>query len=170
MEPMAVVERVCPVDLRVAEPLVSGTHPAPPARARVVVIASCVAVLAAALAVDPAGLRPFTSLRWGLVGTSLALAGVACARAVPARTARAALPRWFVGAGLVVLASMAAAAALVGEPASAWLGHPQRHLGVLAWAVFATAAGTGAALAGQGGEPLELLRRSALGAAIVTKL
>lgn len=171
MEPMPTVERVCPVDLRVADPPVSGTRAAPSAGARIALGAACAAVLAAALAVDPSGLRPFTSLRWAVVSTSLALAGMACAwRAAPAGAVRPALPRWFVVAGVVVLASMVAAAALVGEPATAWLGHPQRHLGVLAWAVFATAAGCGAALAGEGREVLEVLRRAALAAALVTAI
>jgi hypothetical protein len=144
MEPMSVDERVSPVETSVAHRPGSGA-PGPAATGalhRAAGLSVAAAIVAAAVVVDPWGLRPFTSLRWLLVGLAIAVALAATGGD------RTRLPRWFTTAGLVVIASMAVAALLVGDPATAWLGHPQRHLGVLAWLVFGAAAATGAAFAG----------------------
>jgi O-antigen ligase len=148
MEPMSPDERVSPVETALAHRTGAGARRpdgGPPAQ-RVAAAAVAVAVVAAAVAVDPGGLRSFTSLRWLLVGGALAVAATALTRDGRPGPERAALPRWFIVPGLVVLVSMAIAALLVGDPATAWLGHPQRHLGVLAWFVFAAAAAAGAAM------------------------
>ena len=158
---MSVDERVFPVETSVAHrpgPATTGTlH-------RAAGLSVAAAIVAAAVAVDPGGLRPFTSLRWLLVGLATAVAALAVATGDRPR-----LPRWFAAAGLVVIASMAAAALLVGDAATAWLGHPQRHLGVLAWLVFGAAATTGAAFAGRPADG-RVLGRAVVVAAGITGL
>lgn len=147
MEPVGSPVRVWSVDVLRSRLSVAPLEPVA-ARPGLAAWAAAFAVLGAAVAVDPAGLRPFTSLRWAVVGTALALAGFAAARPSPGPTPprHRPLPRSFVAAGAVVVGSTVVAAAVVGEPVTAWLGHPQRHLGVLAWFVFAAAAIAGAAL------------------------
>lgn len=104
-----------------------------------VVVAVGVALVAIAAAVDSAGARPFTSLRWALVSTAV------CAGALG--VARWALPRWHAVAWTGLVGCMAVGAMAGPDPTTAWLGHPQRHLGVFTWAVFALAAAVGAHLA-----------------------
>ena len=87
---------------------------------------------AAILAVDPSGWSPFGPAKWAAV-TALGLAAVAAALAT-SPTLR--LHRWATGlfAGLVAWLCVAA---LVGvDPLYAWTGTPERHLGVVAWALF----------------------------------
>lgn len=98
-------------------------------------------LVALAVGVDPTGARPFTSLRWALVSTAVAGASLAVQRWD--------LPRWHLAAWGLVLAGMALGAAAGPDSTTAWLGHPQRHLGVFAWTLFALAAAAGAALAGR---------------------
>src|SRR5687767_1179616 len=94
MEPMSAGGRVSPVETSVArrpgsgDPVPSGEPvpggdpgprgaSVPGLRARVpraAEVAVTVSVLAAAVAVDPGGLRAFTSLRWLLVSAAMALA------------------------------------------------------------------------------------------------
>jgi O-antigen ligase len=103
---------------------------------------------AACLAVDPAGWYPFGPVKWLLV-TVVACAGAAAtlrwrSPAVP-RPLGLALGAW--------LAWLAVAAAVGLDPSYAWLGTPERHLGVLTWALCAlllvagTVVATGGAVA-----------------------
>lgn len=132
MEPMSDGGRVCTV---------------PPARATTGLPATlaAAAVVAAAVAADPWGLRAFTSLRWWLLSSLLV-----CAALVGHRRASHPVPApGVVKLAVGVLVGAVAAGAVAGlDPSSAWLGHGRRHLGVLAWVVFAMAAGLGARLAG----------------------
>jgi len=95
-----------------------------------------VLVLAAAAAMDPWGFRPFTTLRWAVVGVAAAAAAASTRWRVPGRL----LAAWLVLLGLLGLAT-----ALALDPLIAMLGHPRRHLGLLGWlvAALAFAAGTG---------------------------
>lgn len=89
-----------------------------------------VAVVAAAGAVDPSGLQPFTTLRWPAVATALLAAGAVAG-------ARGATPDRLQRIGLAFGAWMAVATVLAVDPVNAWLGHPRRHLGLLVWVVAA---------------------------------
>jgi O-antigen ligase len=122
-------------------------------------------VLAVAGAVDPGGFRPFTTLRWALVGLAAAVAAVTGLAGATVST-RARLPRLVVlaGAGLLVCLVVATAAAL--DPLSAVLGHPRRHLGLLGWAVSALAFVAGTRLAP--GQIRRLLGRAGVVAAGIT--
>ncbi|MCX6521271.1 MAG: O-antigen ligase family protein [Actinobacteria bacterium] len=89
-------------------------------------------VVAAVLAVDPAGLSPFGPARWWLVST-LGLVG----SGLGLRTARTNLDRrstWCWGA---LLALFGVSALVNGDVAVSVLGHPVRHLGLVAWVLFA---------------------------------
>jgi O-antigen ligase len=96
-------------------------------------------VVAAAGAVDPAGLRPFTTLRWAVLGV-LAVLAVATARG------GGALPRRFAWAWAVLLGGMAVATVTAIDPLMAVVGHPRRHLGLVGWVVGALAFVAGARL------------------------
>lgn len=102
-----------------------------PATATATVVA--VGLVAWALAVDPWGLRPFTTLRWPLLGATVLIAAAIGWRVRPP------VPRAIRGLGLALLAWLALAAAVGVDPLHAWLGHPQRHLGVVAWVVLVLA-------------------------------
>jgi hypothetical protein len=154
-----------PVETSVAHRSGSGAPGPTPTLHRAAEVGVAAAIVAAAIAVDPGGLRSFTSLRWLLVSLAIAVATLAATGSIGAMR----LPRWFAAAGLVVIGSMAVAALLVGDAATAWLGHPQRHLGVLAWVVFGAAAMTGAAFAGSPGSS-RFLGRAAVAAAAITGL
>lgn len=170
MEPMRVGQRVSPVDVSVAAPMtapLSSARTTTTPRATVVDAMLAGVILSAAFAVDPDGLRPFTSLRWLLVSTLTVLVALALRRSGRPHDASIGLPSWFLAIGSALLISMVVAAALVGDQATAWLGHPQRHLGVLAWIVFGTAALVGAALAGAPGHA-RLLAVSAAVTAVLT--
>jgi O-antigen ligase len=100
--------------------------------------AAVVLILATACAVDPGGLRPFTTLRWAVVGVAAAVAAAGVAWRIPRRV----LWLW-----LALLALLAVATAVALDPLLAALGHPRRHLGLAGWVVsfLAFAAGTGLA-------------------------
>jgi O-antigen ligase len=97
---------------------------------------AAVLVLAVAAAMDPWGLRPFTTVRWAIVGVAAAAAAASVRWRVPPRL----LAAWLALLGLLALAT-----ALALDPLIALLGHPRRHLGLLGWLVsaLAFAAGTG---------------------------
>jgi hypothetical protein len=117
------------------------TAPPPePAGARTAALVVAAGTVLGVLAVDPAGLRPFTTLRWPVVAVPVLVA------AALVRPPRGLLPRWFrwtaaIFAVAVVLATVGAL-----DPVTAVLGHPRRHLGLLAVVVAAAAfrVGTGA--------------------------
>lgn len=86
------------------------------------------------LAVDPVGLFPFGPVKW-LAVTVLVIAGAAALLwRAPVRFVRAPT----VAAGLLVV-WMAVAAVGGEDPLYAWIGTPERHLGVLTWALCALA-------------------------------
>jgi O-antigen ligase len=97
-----------------------------------------VLVVATACAVDPEGLRPFTTLRWAVVGVAAAGAAASVAWRVPRRL------RWL---WFALLACLAVATVVALDPLLAAVGHPRRHLGLAGWVVgfLAFAAGTGLA-------------------------
>lgn len=105
-------------------------------RARLAGWCAAAVLLAVAGAVDPWGLRPFTTGRWAVVGVAATLAAAATGWRPPVRS----LVAW---AGL--LGAMAVATAVALDPLTALVGHPRRHLGLAGWLVCALAymAGTG---------------------------
>lgn len=97
------------------------------------------------LAVDPWGWYPFGPVKWLAVST-LVPAGAALVLARrPLRVA--VLP---TGAALALVAWLAVAAALGRDGIYAWVGTPERHLGVLAWALAALALIVGQSLGDEG--------------------
>lgn len=90
---------------------------------------------AAMLALDPGGLYPFGPAKW-LAVSVLVPAGAALTSTrgpVPAGARRATL------ALAALVAAMALAAAVGEDGLYAWVGTPERHLGVLAWVLVALA-------------------------------
>lgn len=86
------------------------------------------------VAVDPGGWYPFGPSKW-LVISVLVPAGVAAMLlSRPARTAR-----WASLAAAALLGWLALAAALGVDGVYAWIGTPERHLGVLTWGLCAVA-------------------------------
>ncbi|HEY7072166.1 MAG TPA: O-antigen ligase family protein [Acidimicrobiales bacterium] len=116
---------------------------------------AAVLVLAVAAAMDPWGLRPFTTVRWAIVGVAAAAAAASTRWRVPKRL----LAAWLALLGLLALATVLAL-----DPLIALLGHPRRHLGLLGWLVsaLAFAAGTGI--------PAEGVRRVVARAGVVAGL
>jgi O-antigen ligase/Flp pilus assembly protein TadD len=86
------------------------------------------------LAVDPAGWFPFGPVKW-LALTTLLVAGAALVLA--GGMVRASPPLVLCSAGLV--AAMALAAVVGLDPLYAWTGTPERHAGVILWALCALA-------------------------------
>jgi O-antigen ligase len=83
------------------------------------------------LAFDPWGWTPFGPLKWAVV-TVATLAGVAALSTHDIKLERTTLVAW--GALLVWLAFVGSIGV---DPLHGWLGTPERHLGVLAWVLFA---------------------------------
>jgi O-antigen ligase len=104
---------------------------------------------------DPGGLRPFTTLRWAIVGVAAAAAAASTRWRVPGRL----LAGWLALLGLLALAT-----ALALDPLIALLGHPRRHLGLLGWLVSALAFAAGTGL------PAESVRRVVGRAGVVAGL
>lgn len=94
------------------------------------------------LAVDPGGWFPFGPAKWLAVAT-LVPAGAALVLA--RRPVR--VPRQGGVVLVVLLATLSIGAALGEDPLYAWIGTPERHLGVLGWALCALALVAGASLA-----------------------
>ena len=112
-------------------------------------------MLAVAAVMDPWGLRPFTSLRWAVVGVAAAAAAASTRWQVPKRM----MVAWLALLGLLALAT-----ALALDPLIALLGHPRRHLGLLGWLVSALAFAAGTGL------PAEGVRRVVARAGVVAGL
>jgi len=104
--------------------------------------AAAVLVVATAAAVDPAGFRPFTTLRWTVVGVVVAVATAAAA--VGRRMPRSARP--LVGVWATLLGWTAVATVVALDPLVAVVGHPRRHLGLVGWLVGGLAFVAGARL------------------------
>lgn len=101
-----------------------------------------VTLVVATAAFDPWGFRPFTTIRWPLVAIGVV---VATALVWPQR---ARLPRWLWLTGLAFLGWLTLAALVGVDPVTAWLGHPQRHLGLVTWVVCLLGFRLGTALSG----------------------
>jgi putative inorganic carbon (HCO3(-)) transporter len=99
-----------------------------------------VVVFSAAVAVDPYGARPFTTLRWPLVAAGVLGAGALL------WTRRPPIPRPVGVLGLALLAWILLATVAGADGLIAWVGHPRRHFGLLAWLVCAVALVVGASL------------------------
>ena len=107
--------------------------------------------------VDPWGVRPYTTLRWAVVG----VAAAAAAAAVRWRP-----PRAVVLLGGALLAWMALATASAVDPVVALVGHPRRHLGLAGWIVCGLALLAGTGLGGPA--PRRLLGRAVAAAGTLT--
>lgn len=112
-------------------------------RARPSSIGVVAAVLVVALVVvaDPAGVAPFGPSKWAVATT-----GVLALVAVVARRRRLRVGRvpTLLFAALVTWTAVAAAFGF--DPLYAWLGTPERHWGVVAWALFLLAFVAGQAM------------------------
>lgn len=98
------------------------------------------------LAVDPGGWYPFGPIKW-LLASTLALGGAALV--LPERSVQVPRPLALALAGFV--AWLAVAAAVGEDPLYAWIGTPERHLGVLTWVICALLLVTGTALSERDG-------------------
>jgi len=102
-------------------------------------IAAGLVPIAAVLSLDPQGWFPFTVAKWWAV---LVVVLITATFATASDTRRAALPvptlervTVWLSAGLLVLIGVSTITALDGL--YAWIGTPIRHLGLLAWVMFA---------------------------------
>lgn len=100
-------------------------------------------VVAAILAVDPAGASPFGPARWWLV-SALALVG----GGLTLRTGRASLDPRSTRCWGALLLLFGLSALVNGDVAVSLLGHPVRHLGFVTWMLFALLFATGQQLTG----------------------
>lgn len=103
-----------------------------------------VVVLASVVAVDPGGWYPFVVAKFSAV----ALAVVVC-WCVSARDRCGVLDHRAFWAFGVLLVVMSVAAVLGRDRFYAWIGTPERHLGVVTWVLFFAAFVSGSRLAGQ---------------------
>ena len=99
-------------------------------------------VLASAVALDPGGWFPFTVAKFTAVG----LAVVWCWWVAYDREATARLDRRVVWALGALVGAMTLAATTGRDPLYAWVGTPERSLGVLTWCGFAASAYAGSRL------------------------
>jgi O-antigen ligase/Flp pilus assembly protein TadD len=89
-------------------------------------------VVGSAVAVDPGGLAPFGPARWWVVSTlGFGAAGVALWRG------HRPLHRGSTVAWAVLLTFLLVGALVNGDVPTALLGHPERHLGLITWVLFA---------------------------------
>jgi O-antigen ligase len=113
-------------------------------RERWVAALASVAVLAAAAAVDPLGLHPFTTLRVVLVAVAVVVAA-ACAWSWRGRLPWSVVVTWAAFVSWMAVSTIWGSAGWVGL-----VGHPRRMFGLLAWVVCALAMVVGVALSGRG--------------------
>ncbi|HUF98394.1 MAG TPA: hypothetical protein VMM60_09715, partial [Ilumatobacter sp.] len=99
-------------------------------------------VAASVGALDPDGWFPFTVAKF----TAVALVVAWCWWIAYAQASTARLDRRFVWAVVGLVAVLAASAAFGRDPFYAWVGTPERSLGVLTWCGFAAAAYAGSRL------------------------
>src|SRR4051794_23633581 len=87
-------------------------------------------IVGTAIAVDPAGLVPTGPLRWTVImATTGATLGMLVLR--PVTIPRALTGLWVALIGVLTIATFTAV-----DPLSAWIGTPDRRLGLLAWMTF----------------------------------
>lgn len=113
------------------------------------------------VAVDAAGLAPFGPARWWAIST---LGVLACA--VAARYGRRSLHRRSAIAWAVLLGFLLLGALFGGDLPTALLGHPERHLGVVTWVMFALLFAAGQQLHTSGGRAT-LARAATVASAII---
>ena len=113
-----------------------------------------VGLVAWAVAVDPWGFRPFATLRWPVLAATVLVAAAVGWRVRPP------LPATIRVLGLALLGWLTLAAAVGLDPLQAWLGHPQRHLGIVGWVVLVLAFRVGTVL--HQPRPLRTLGRGAI--------
>lgn len=100
-------------------------------------------VVGTTVALDPGGWYPFGPTKWFLVSVTV---GVACCAALW-EGHRVRLPRRVLLLWGSFLAWTMLAAALGRDPLYAWIGTPERRLGVLAWVLFAACCALGSTFA-----------------------
>ena len=108
---------------------------------RLVVVAMAT-IVASALAVDPGGWFSFGPLRWGLMSTLLAVMA-----ALLLRARRLQIHRYSAWGWLAFVAWAGVTATLGLDPVHAWIGTPDRRLGVLSVMLFGVAYFAGQTLA-----------------------
>ncbi|MDQ1481902.1 MAG: hypothetical protein QOI44_2763 [Actinomycetota bacterium] len=87
-------------------------------------------IVGTTIAVDPAGLVPTGPLRWTVImATTGAALGMLVLRPV-------AIPRAFTGLWVALIGVLTIATFTAVDPLSAWIGTPDRRLGLLAWMTF----------------------------------
>jgi len=123
--------------------------------------------IVAVLALDPQGWFPFTVAKWWAV---LVVVLITATFATASSTRRAAAPvptlervTVWLSAGLLVLIGVSTITALDGL--YAWIGTPIRHLGILAWVVFATMFAVGRRVGTDG-----MARRAAVRGTVIAAL
>lgn len=99
------------------------------------------------LAFDPAGWTPFGPLKW-MIFTAGTVAALAALSTREIRIERTTLWAW-----AVLLAWLMVVASIGVDPLHGWLGTPERHLGVIAWILFA-----GCFVLGQGADAIAVAR------------
>jgi O-antigen ligase len=127
------------------------------ARGTVAGVAVVLVVAGVVAGVDPWGMRPYTTLRWALVGVAATLAAAAV---------RWRAPRPIVVLGAALLGWLALATATAVDPVVALVGHPRRHLGLAAWIVCALALLAGTGLGGR--VPRRMLVRAVAAGGVLT--
>ena len=104
------------------------------------------AVISVPLAFSPVGFAPFGPVKWILVSTI----GMAVVAALAVRRNVRIAPRWVIG-WLAFLGWGAVASSFAVDPVHTWIGTPDRHLGLLAWVLFAAFFVAGFAVADRNG-------------------
>lgn len=95
---------------------------------------SAIVPLAVVAGLDPSGWYPFGPAKWTAVTVTLGLVAAATWWHAPVRVPRRPMLLW-----VALLGWLAIAAAFGADPWYAWIGTPERHLGVVGWVVFAAA-------------------------------
>jgi len=132
----------------------AGAPPLPVPRPPPAAWALAALVVGAAAAFDPGGWAVFGPVKWAFVTTLTLLALALLAFGGPFEVHRASGLAW---AGFLAWGVAVSVAAL--DPLSTWIGTPDRHLGLVAWALFAAAFLAGQAVTGDGA--VQLLLRAA---------
>ncbi len=96
------------------------------------VVATFALVVGSAIAIDPAGWASFVTLRWAVVSTATLVLSVVVFWLGDVRLHRATAIGWGVFLAWAAIASIDAL-----DPLYAWIGTPDRHLGLVALVLFA---------------------------------
>ena len=149
------------VDRLVVESIPEAPAPTPtPSRAGGSAWVIAALLVGAVVAVDPAGLVPTGPLRW----TAIALAtGIAVAVLVRRPVV---VPRWITGLWVALIGVLLLATITAVDPLSAWIGTPDRRLGLLAWITFPALFLAGHAITSRAATRV-VLRAGSLGAIVL---